>query len=90
MKILLDSEQTAFIESQLQSGQFSSAEDVVAKALNLMAQQQAEYPDQEWLTATAEKIQVGLADIQRGDIVDGETFMAELQHKLDQKRSQSA
>lgn len=53
-----------------------------------MAEQQAEH--QVWLEETRAKIKEGMEDIQRGDVVDGETFMAELQQKLEQKKKQSA
>jgi antitoxin ParD1/3/4 len=86
MNILLDAEQAEFIQTQLQSGQFASAEAVIATALQIMATQQAEY--QAWLEETRVKIQEGMEDIQRGDVVDGETFMAELQQKLEQKKAQ--
>jgi antitoxin ParD1/3/4 len=88
MNILLDADQTAFIQTQLQSGQFTTPEAVIATALQLMAEQQAEY--QVWLEETRVKIKEGMEDIQRGDVVDGETFMAELQQKLEQKKKQSA
>jgi antitoxin ParD1/3/4 len=85
MNILLDAEQAAFIQAQLQSGQFSNAEAVVAAALKLMATQQADY--QLWLEETRGKIQSGMEDVQRGDVIDGETFLAELQQRLTQKKS---
>jgi antitoxin ParD1/3/4 len=87
MNILLDPEQAAFIQAQLQSGQFSTAEDVVAVALKMMAVQQAE--QQAWLEETRGKIQEGMEDIQRGDVIDGETFLAELQQRLAQKNAAS-
>jgi antitoxin ParD1/3/4 len=85
MNILLDAEQAAFIQAQLQSGQFSNAEAVVAAALKLMATQQADY--QLWLEETRGKILSGMEDVQRGDVIDGETFLAELQQRLTQKKS---
>jgi antitoxin ParD1/3/4 len=88
MNILLDADQTAFIQTQLQSGQFTTPEGVIATALQLMAEQQAEY--QVWLEEMRVKIKEGMEDIQCGDVVDGETFMAELQQKLEKKKKQSA
>jgi antitoxin ParD1/3/4 len=88
MNILLDAEQTAFIQTQLSSGQFATAEEVIATALQAMANQQAEYQD--WLEATRAKIKVGMAAHDRGDVVDGETFIAELQQKMERRQAQSA
>ncbi len=53
-----------------------------------MATQQVEY--QVWLEATRAEIQVGMAAHDRGDVVDGETFIAELQQKIQQRKAQSA
>jgi antitoxin ParD1/3/4 len=88
MNILLNAEQSAFIQTQLQSGQFSTAEAVIATALQIMATQQADYQD--WLEETRVKIKEGMEDLERGNVVDGEAFMAELQQKLEQKKRKSA
>jgi antitoxin ParD1/3/4 len=83
MNILLDPEQSAFIQTQLQSGQFSTAEAVIATALQIMATQQADY--QAWLEETRVKIKEGMEDLERGNVVDGEAFMAELQQRIKQQ-----
>jgi antitoxin ParD1/3/4 len=88
MNILLDAEQTAFIQTQLNSGQFATAEEVIRTALQAMAAQQVEY--QAWLEETRAKIKVGMAAHDRGDVMDGETFIAELQQKIEQRKAQSA
>jgi antitoxin ParD1/3/4 len=87
MNILLDAEQTAFIQTQLQSGQFTTAEEVIATAFQAMATQQAEY--QVWLEETRTKIKVGIEARDRGGVIDGETFLAELQQKIEQRKAQS-
>jgi antitoxin ParD1/3/4 len=87
MNILLDAEQTAFIQTQLQSGQFTTAEEVIATAFQAMATQQAEY--QVWLEETRTKIKVGIEARDRGDVINGETFLAELQQKIEQRKAQS-
>jgi antitoxin ParD1/3/4 len=83
MNILLDAEQSAFIQTQLQSGQFSTAEAVIATALQIMATQQADY--EAWLEETRVKIKEGMEDLERGNVVDGEAFMAELQQRIKQQ-----
>jgi antitoxin ParD1/3/4 len=83
MNILLNAEQSAFIQTQLQSGQFSTAEAVIATALQIMATQQADY--QAWLEETRVKIKEGMEDLERGNVVDGEAFMAELQQRIKQQ-----
>jgi antitoxin ParD1/3/4 len=42
-----------------------------------------------WLEETRIKVQVGLDDIARGDVLDGEMVIDRLQQRLAQKRTQS-
>lgn len=41
---------------------------------------------QEWLDDARQKVAVGLQQIERGEILDGETVIARLQAKIDQVR----
>jgi antitoxin ParD1/3/4 len=88
MNILLTSDQTSFIQTQIASGHFASPEEVIAIALEMMASAQ-DNDDPIWLEETRVKIQVGLDDIARGDVLDGETVINQLQQRLTQKREQS-
>ncbi len=65
MNILLTVDQTDFVQTQLESGQFSSPEEVIAIALEMMASSQDDH-DPIWLEQTRLKVQVGLDDIARG------------------------
>jgi antitoxin ParD1/3/4 len=84
MNILLTADQTNFVQSQIASGQFSSPEEVIAIALEIMAHSQ-ETHDPIWLEETRIKVQAGLDDIARGDVLDGEIVIAQLQQRLSQK-----
>jgi len=88
MNILLTVDQTDFVQTQLESGQFSSPEEVIAIALEMMASLREDH-DPVWLEQTRIKVQVGLDDINRGDVLDGEMVIDRLQQRLAQKRSQS-
>ena len=88
MNILLTVDQIDFIHTQIESGQFSSPEEVVAIALEMMANSQ-DVHDPVWLEETRLKVQVGLDDIARGDVLDGEMVIDRLQQRLAQKRVQS-
>ncbi len=88
MNILLTVDQTDFVQTQIESGQCSSPEEVIAIALAMMASAQ-DSPDPVWLEETRSKVQVGLADIARGDVLDGELVIDRLQQRLAQKRAQS-
>jgi antitoxin ParD1/3/4 len=88
MNILLTLDQTDFVQTQIESGQCSSPEEVIAIALEMMAHSQ-EAHDPVWLEETRIKVQVGLDDIARGDVLDGEMAIERLQQRLAQKRAQS-
>jgi antitoxin ParD1/3/4 len=88
MNILLTLDQTDFVQTQIESGQCSSPEEVIAIALEMMAHAQ-EVHDPVWLEETRIKVQVGLDDIARGNVLDGEMAIERLQQWLAQKLVQS-
>jgi antitoxin ParD1/3/4 len=88
MNILLTVDQMDFVQTQIASGHFANPEEVIAIALEMMASAQ-DVDDPVWLEETRIKVQVGLDDIARGDVLDGETVIDRLQQRLAQKRAQS-
>jgi antitoxin ParD1/3/4 len=88
MNILLTTDQTHFVQTQIASGHFASPEEVIAIALEMMASAQ-DADDPVWLEETRLKIQVGLDDVARGNVLDGEMVIEQLQQRLAQKREQS-
>jgi antitoxin ParD1/3/4 len=88
MNILLTVDQTDFVQTQIASGHFANPEEVIAIALEMMASAQ-DADDPVWLEETRIKVQVGLDDIARGDVLDGEMVIDQLQQRLAQKRAQS-
>jgi antitoxin ParD1/3/4 len=88
MNILLTVDQTDFVQTQIASGHFANPEEVIAIALEMMASAQ-DADDPVWLEETRIKVQVGLDDIARGDVLDGEMVIDRLQQRLAQKRAQS-
>jgi antitoxin ParD1/3/4 len=76
MNVSLTPELEAFVDSRVASGRYQSASEVVRAALRLL-----ETEEQERDTALAEvrqKIQLGLDQIQRGEVFDGEAVFDEL------------
>jgi antitoxin ParD1/3/4 len=74
--IALPPELEAFVDSRVASGRYPSASDVVRAALRLL-----ETEEQEREVALAEvrqKIQLGLDQLQRGEVFDGEAVFDEL------------
>ena len=84
MYMTLSTEQERLIEEQLSHGHYQSAEEVVTKALKLLAQQQQEYID--WVNDVRVKTDEAAAALARGEGIPLDTFMAEIQTKFQQAR----
>jgi antitoxin ParD1/3/4 len=80
VNILLTVDQTDFVQTQIASGHFANPEEVIAIALEMIASAQ-DADDPVWLEATRIKVQVGLDDIARGDVLDGEMVIDRLQQR---------
>jgi antitoxin ParD1/3/4 len=74
MTIHLTPDLEKLVESKIDSGSFSSATEVIEAALR---ESQLERLDS--------RIELGLAELDRGDYVDGESFMQKLLDDLDQR-----
>jgi len=88
MQITLNQQQEQFIAAQLASGNFTHAEEVVNLALRLLEKSQAEH--QEWMLETRAKVEVAVAEMERGEGLDGETFVAEMLERFQQARRQQS
>lgn len=80
MNIKLKPEQEALIHAKLQSGQYQSVDDVIQAALDLLDEQDKAY--EEWVIETRVKVDEGIASLERGEGIDGETFVNQLLLKL--------
>ncbi|MEG4804318.1 type II toxin-antitoxin system ParD family antitoxin [Microcoleus sp. ARI1-B5] len=80
----LKSDRNQFIEAQVKSGKYSSVDEVIAAALELLADS-SQHPQsdryQEWVEKTRPKVAAGIAQLERGEGIDGETVIARLQEK---------
>ncbi|MGB3265764.1 MAG: type II toxin-antitoxin system ParD family antitoxin [Microcoleus sp.] len=89
MNITLKPDHNKFIEAQVKSGKYSSVDEVIAAALELLAdrsdlQQSDGY--QEWVDETRPKVAAGLAQLERGEGIDGEVVIARLREKFRKMR----
>ncbi len=84
MNIILNSEQEKFIQSQLKKGTYSSVEQIIDHALKLLQKQEQDYEN--WVTETRKKAKIGLKQLEKGEKVDGETVIAQLQEKFNRLR----
>ncbi|PAX45713.1 type II toxin-antitoxin system ParD family antitoxin [Brunnivagina elsteri] len=88
MDITLKPEQEQFIQEKLQSGKYQTANEVIVEAFRLLEERDKRY--QEWLEETRQKVAIGLAELERGEGVDGEVVMAELRDMIHQVRENHA
>ena len=80
MNITLTPEQEKFIADQIKSGQYQSANDVIAQSLGMLRAQEEFIRSN--IVELREKIASGMEQIRRGDVVDGRTAIQNLREKL--------
>ncbi len=84
MNITLKLDQEAFIHAKLQSGQYQTVDEVIQAALHLLDER--DKADEQWVIETRAKVDEGIASLERGEGIDGETFVNQLVAKLKQAR----
>jgi antitoxin ParD1/3/4 len=85
MNIQLKPEHKQLIKTRLDSGRYENVDDVITQALKLLEVWEKGY--QEWEEETRQQIAVGIAQMERGEVVDGEVVMARLQDKISKVRN---
>lgn len=83
MNISLNPTHEQFVLSEIESGKYANADEVIAAALELLAEEE-QYTL--WLNDTRQKVAVGLAEIERGEVLDTAVVINQLKEKLRQKR----
>ena len=78
MNIQLKSEQEQFIRSQIDRGEYQTAEDVISEAFKLLEARAHKIEE------LRQKIAVGTQEIANGQITDGEVVFERLQAKIAQ------
>jgi antitoxin ParD1/3/4 len=68
------------IQTQLSTGRYTSAEEVLELTLNLLTHLDAE--SEAWLEETRAKLAVGMAELDRGEGVDGTIVMNQFLEKF--------
>lgn len=76
MYIQIKPELEQFIQAQLASGRFASADDVINEAFKLLQEREQR------LEELRQKIAVGTEQIAKGQVTDGEVVFAGLQEKI--------
>jgi antitoxin ParD1/3/4 len=67
-------EHEKLIQNHLDTGRYANAEEVLEIALQLLTRLDTEH--QAWIEETRQQIAVGIAELDRGEGVDGATAMA--------------
>ncbi len=87
MTIHLKPELEALIREDVERGPYQSADEYVAQAVQML------HAHEQWLAEEradiAAKIEVGFAQAERGELVDGEEAFRRLRERHDQHRTQS-
>ncbi len=76
MYIQIKPELEQFIQAQLASGRFASADDVINEAFQLLQEREQRIEE------LRQKIAVGTEQIAKGQVTDGEVVFAKFQEKI--------
>ena len=82
MNLPLTPEQEDFVQQELAIGNYTSATDLLADALQLLAKRRRY---DQWARDVQEKVAIAAAELERGEGVDGETAVAALRARLHQR-----
>lgn len=83
MDITLHPEQARLIQERLKTGRYKTVEEVIGTALYLLEERDQ---DEEWIEEMRKKIEEGIASLDRGEGLDGETVVNGLLEKLKQAK----
>jgi antitoxin ParD1/3/4 len=84
MNIFLKPEHEQFIQAQIQSGKYASADEVISAAFQLLQEQEQRYT--RWVEETRQKVEIGLEQVDRGEVLDATVVIGQLQERLRQAR----
>ncbi|NJL09485.1 MAG: type II toxin-antitoxin system ParD family antitoxin [Calothrix sp. SM1_7_51] len=82
MSIILTPEQEKKVQDLLATGKFNNIGEVIQAALHLLEQESDAY--QAWVEETRVLVDEGIASLERGEGIDGETFVNSLLADLQQ------
>ncbi|QLE56671.1 type II toxin-antitoxin system ParD family antitoxin [Nostoc sp. TCL26-01] len=84
MSIELKPETQQMIKSHIATGIYADADDVIIRALNLLAEWEEGY--RQWEEEARKKIEIAAEQLDRGEGIDAEVVIARLQEKLRQAK----
>jgi antitoxin ParD1/3/4 len=86
MNIALKPEQEQFIQSQIDRGRFKSADEAAFQAFKLLEEKYRDYED--WIEDTRQKVDVAIAELDRGEGVELDVAIDSLEERLRQRLHQ--
>ncbi len=86
MNVSLTPEIEQFIQSQVESGKYASADEVILAALKAFEERERIYKGR--FEELRREIMLGVKASERGKVVDSEIVFSQLQQKLQQLRDQ--
>ena len=84
MEIGLTPQVEQFIQSQVESGKYSSVTQVILAGIKLLEEGERIYKGR--FEELQGEIRIGIEASERGEVVDGETVFRQLQEKLQERR----
>jgi antitoxin ParD1/3/4 len=87
MEISLTPELELFVKKQMDSGNYSSAADVVLTAMKFFEEHEHVYKGR--FDELRREVMVGYEAAERGELIDGEVVFDNLREKLAQRRAQA-
>jgi antitoxin ParD1/3/4 len=88
MNVSLTPELEKYVQNKVESGRYTSASEVVREALRLLEQKEQER--EQALKEFQAKLDEGLAELEAGDLMDGEEVFARIREKSRLRRAKSA
>ncbi|HEY9708038.1 MAG TPA: type II toxin-antitoxin system ParD family antitoxin [Oculatellaceae cyanobacterium] len=82
MNISLTPEQEQFIQEKINSGKYETADELISEAFRLLEERDKHY--EKWVEETRKKVAVGIAQLDRGEGIDGEEVFKELLEEIEQ------
>ena len=74
----------AFLKSRVESGRYQTTSEVVREALRLLERQEQDRDDS--LKQLKQKLDLGAAQANHGELLDGESVFAELLEMIEERR----
>jgi antitoxin ParD1/3/4 len=87
MDVSLTPELEAFVHSQVKSGKYASATDVILAGIRLLEEREHIYKGR--FEELRREVLVGVEQLDRGEVMDGEVVFQQLREKLQQRHTQA-